>query len=178
MKQPTKYLLLIIAGAVIFFLGRGCKNLDPHPTPPLINSDSIAQLAYSKGYEIAKLEQIGRVKDSIQTHYVTRWKVYREKAIHDTINRECIANCDSALNTQSDYICHLETISAHKDTAITYWRSAYRGDSTNVNTLRSAMSDTIKHFGKRVRRGYFKGFAHGFAAGNVTGASATSAVLK
>lgn len=172
-----KYLPYIAIAILLIILS--FQTCQPKPLPvALINSDSIAKLGYNKGYEIAKLEDIGKVKDSIQTHYVTKWKVYREKAIHDTITRECVQNCDSALNTQSDYICHLETISAHKDTAITYWRSAYRGDSTNVNMLQSAMSDTVKYFGKRVRRGYFKGFLHGFTAGNVTGGSVVMGISR
>jgi len=163
MKQSTKYLLLILLLLIVFFLGRGCKS---NPSIPLvlINSDSIASLAYNKGYEIAKLESIGKVKDSIQTHYVTKWKVYREKAIHDTLLIECVTNCDSALNTQSDYICHLETINAHKDTAITYWRSAYRVDSTNVKTLQVVNDSLIKD-----RRKFWNGFKMGLGIGVLSG---------
>ena len=172
MKQSTKYLLLIIAGAVIFFLGRGCKS-SPSTPLVLINSDSIAQLAYSKGYEIAKLESIGKVKDSIQMHYVTKWRVYREKAIHDTLLIECVTNCDIAINTQSDYICHLETISAHKDTAITYWRSAYRGDSTNVKTLRLVNDSLIKD-----KRKFWKGFKMGLGIGVLSGGALVQGLSK
>ena len=161
------YITILLAIAVIVLVcWRGCESGSSKTEHTQINTDSIAKSGYAKGYEIAKLEEIGKVKDSIQTRYVTKWREY--KAIHDTVKvvQECIKTCESAINTLQDYACHNETVSAHKDTAIHLWRTAYQGDSTNFAGYRDSVNAAPSKFWK----GFKWGFGVGYPAGVATGA--------
>jgi len=152
MKQSTKYLLLIIAGVTIFLIGRGCKNPDPHPTP-LINTDSLANIAYNKGYEIAKLEEIGKLKEDTVKSTVIRWKVLKAKVdtIHDTIVKQVVKIADDVINTQADYIEHLKFTNAKKDTLIDLWIDTHKADSVNKVALINAV-DSLTKLNKKLRR--------------------------
>jgi len=163
------YLYTVITILLLILTFQTCQP-EPSPVTP-INTDSLANIAYNKGYEIAKLEQIGKVKEDTVKSTVIRWKVLKSKVdtIHDTIVKQVVKTADEVITTQADYIEHLKFTSAKQDTLIGLWIDTHKADSTNNKAKDKMISDTVKYFGKRVRKGYIKGFIHGFTTGNITG---------
>jgi len=161
-----KYLPYITIAILLLILSfQTCQPTTSTP-PPLINSDSIAKLAYYKGYEIAKLEQIGKVKEDTVKSTVIRWKVLKAKVdtIHDTIVKQVVKTADEVISTQADYIEHLKFTNAKKDTLIGLWIDTHKADSMNKVVLINAIDSLTKS-----RRKFWNGFKLGFIAGNVTG---------
>ena len=166
------YLIFVLAGLIVvaFVFGRGCKPKPGLPANTRINVDSIALSGYDQGYALGALQVKLEQTDSVRTVYVTKWVKY--KAEHDTIEivKECIQNCDSALNASNEVIEGQRIISAKKDTLINTWQAAYRGDSTNFAGYRDSIAELPNKF--------WKGFKWGLVAGNITGSAITGAILR
>jgi len=131
MKQSTKYLLLIIAGAVIFFLGRGCKNPDPHHTPLVENLKK--SIAANKA-KAEKLKPIIIIKDSIRTKYVTKWKEVR----HDSLIPcpEKLAIADTVIYRDSSLISSLKLLCRIDSSIIADQSKVIVSDSITINGLK------------------------------------------
>jgi len=173
MKESHLYAIITLL-LIIIILGGFMKCENPAPLK-LINTDSLASIAYNKGYEIAKLEQIGKVKEDTVKSTVIRWKVLKAKidTIHDTIVKEVVAICNDVINTQADYIEHLKFTNAKQDTLIGLWIDTHKADSVNKVVLINAMDSLTKS-----RRKFWNGFKWGFIAGNVTGGVVVGGLVR
>lgn len=139
MNKTTKYLLLILAGAVIFFLGRiGCK---PEPT------QTIKTIQVNKAKLVAMKPII-----IIQTKEVVKWRSKYHEVRHDSIIpcEEKLAICDTVIV---------------KDSTLIATQKIYIGIQDTIIKDQSAVIDSLT----KSRRKFWNGFKCGFIAGNVTG---------
>jgi len=131
MTKTTKYLLLIFAGAVIFFLGRGCKSSDPHPTPPV---EKLKQSISTNKAKAAKVKDSIIYKETVRVKYVTKWKEVR----HDSLIPcpEKLAVADTVIYQDSSLIYSLKLLCKIDSNIIAEQSKVISADSITIKGLK------------------------------------------
>jgi len=140
MKQSTKYLLLIIAGAVIFFLGRGCKS---EPT------QTIKTIQVNKAKLVAMKPVI-----VIQTKEVVKWR-----AKYHEVRRDSIIPCEEKLA-----ICDTVIV---KDSTLITTQKIYIAIQDTIIKDQSAVIDSLTKSRRKFWNGFKLGFIAGNVTGGV-----------
>lgn len=131
MTNTTKYLLLIFAGAVIFFLGRGCKSSDPHPTPPV---EKLKQSIATNKAKAEKLRPIIIIKD----REVVKWRDRYHDRRHDSLIPcpEKLAIADTVIYQDSSLISSLKLLCKIDSNIIADQSKVISADSITIKGLK------------------------------------------